>query len=75
MEPLANLFGLDRDALRSLFEGLGEPAYRAQQVHSWLYEKRVASLDQMTDLPKGLRERLAAAHEVRWPEVMERALS
>ncbi len=75
MQRLANLFGLDRDALRSLFEGLGEPVYRAQQVYSWLYEKRVASIDQMTDLPKALRERLAAAHVVRWPEVMERSLS
>ena len=75
MERLANLFGLDRDALRSLFEGLGEPAYRAPQVYSWLYEKRVASIGRMTDLPKALRGRLAAAHVVRWPEVMERALS
>ncbi len=29
----------------------------------------------MTDLPKALRERLAAAHVVRWPEVTERAVS
>src|SRR5687767_11782730 len=29
----------------------------------------------MTDLPKGLRERLAAEHEVRWPHVTERAVS
>ena len=75
MERLSNLFGLDRAALRSLFEGLGEPAYRAQQVYSWLYEKRVASIDRMTDLPKALRERLAAAHVVRWPQVTERSLS
>jgi 23S rRNA (adenine2503-C2)-methyltransferase len=75
VERLSNLFGLDRDALRSLFEGLGEPAYRAQQVYSWLYEKRVPSIDRMTDLPKALRERLAAMHGVRWPEVTERALS
>jgi 23S rRNA (adenine2503-C2)-methyltransferase len=70
-----NLFGLDREALRSLFAGLGEPAYRAQQAYSWLYEKRAASVEQMTDLPKALRERLAATHEVRWPRVTERAVS
>jgi 23S rRNA (adenine2503-C2)-methyltransferase len=75
VERLPNLFGLDRDALRSLFAALGEPAYRAQQVYSWLYEKRVASIDDMTDLPKALRERLAAAHVVRWPVVRERAVS
>src|SRR5688572_9040756 len=66
---------MDRDALRALLAGLGEPAYRAQQVYSWLYEKRAASIDQMTDLPKGLRDRLASDHEVRWPRVAERALS
>ena len=75
MERISNLFGLDRDALRALLADLGEPAYRAQQAYSWLYEKRAASLEQMTDLPKPLRERLAAAHEVRWPRVKERALS
>ena len=75
MERLTNLFGLDRDALSRLVVGLGQPAYRAQQVYSWLYQKRVASLDAMTDLPKALRDQLSASHEVRWPEVAERALS
>jgi 23S rRNA (adenine2503-C2)-methyltransferase len=75
VERLPNLFGLDRDALRSLVAGLGEPAYRAQQVYSWLYEKRIASVEEMSDLPKALRERLAAGHEVRWPQVTERARS
>jgi 23S rRNA (adenine2503-C2)-methyltransferase len=75
VERPSNLFGLDRDALRSLFEGLGEPAYRGQQVYSWLYQKRASSIEQMTDLPKALRDRLIAAHVVRWPEVTERAVS
>ena len=38
---------------------LGEPAYRARQVLRWLYEKRAASFEAMTDLPAGLRQRLA----------------
>jgi 23S rRNA (adenine2503-C2)-methyltransferase len=75
VEPLSNLVGLDRDALRTLFADLGEPAYRAQQAYSWLYEKRAACVDEMTDLPKALREGLAAAHVVRWPVVTERAVS
>jgi len=75
VERISNLFGLDREALRSLLAALGEPAYRAQQVYAWLYQKRGASIDAMTDLPKGLRERLAADHEVRWPQVTERSVS
>jgi 23S rRNA (adenine2503-C2)-methyltransferase len=72
VERLPNLFGLDRDALRALLEGLGEPAYRARQVYGWLYEKRARSVAEMTDLPKELRERLASTHAVRWPETLER---
>jgi len=75
VERLSNLFGLDRDALGSVFAELGEPAYRARQAYSWLYEKRARSLDEMTDLPRALRERLASAHQVRWPVVAERAVS
>ena len=70
-----NLFGLDRPALRSLVASLGEPAYRADQIHHWLYRRRVRSILEMTDLGKGLREALAASHEVRWPEVVERGHS
>jgi 23S rRNA (adenine2503-C2)-methyltransferase len=71
----ANLFGLDRPALRVLVAGLGEPAYRADQIHHWLYRRRVRSIEAMTDLGKGLREALAASHDVRWPAVVERGHS
>jgi 23S rRNA (adenine2503-C2)-methyltransferase len=75
VERLPNLFGLDRDALGALLGGLDQPAYRARQVYAWLYEKRVRSIESMTDLPKEVRARLAAAHGVRWPEVEDRAES
>jgi 23S rRNA (adenine2503-C2)-methyltransferase len=38
----------------------GEPAYRAAQIRRWLFERRAASFDEMTDLPKELRGKLAA---------------
>ena len=37
----------------------GEPAYRARQIADWLYQKRVESFDEMTDLPREFRKRLA----------------
>src|SRR5437870_8685280 len=37
----------------------GQPLYRARQIADWLYQKRVQSFDEMTDLPQGLRKRLA----------------
>ena len=38
---------------------LGEPAYRVGQIADWLYKKRVKSFDEMTDLPRELRAKLA----------------
>ena len=38
---------------------LGEPLYRARQIADWLYQKRVRSFDEMTDLPREFRNRLA----------------
>ncbi|HET9418471.1 MAG TPA: 23S rRNA (adenine(2503)-C(2))-methyltransferase RlmN [Chthoniobacterales bacterium] len=36
----------------------GEPAYRVGQIADWLYKKRAQSFQEMTDLPRNLRERL-----------------
>lgn len=38
---------------------LGQSSYRAGQILDWLYKKRVTSFEQMTDLSRDLRERLA----------------
>ena len=37
-----------------------QPRYRADQVWDWLYDKLAADPAEMTNLPKTLRERLAA---------------
>lgn len=37
----------------------GEPRYRIDQLIQWLYERNAASWDEMSNLPKKLRERLA----------------
>jgi 23S rRNA (adenine2503-C2)-methyltransferase len=70
-----NLFGMNRDALARLVAGLGEPAYRAGQLYAWLYRRRARSLDEMTDLSRTLRDGLAATHDLRWPELVERSRS
>ncbi|MFD2612925.1 23S rRNA (adenine(2503)-C(2))-methyltransferase RlmN [Paenibacillus gansuensis] len=37
-----------------------EPAFRAGQIFDWLYVKRVGSFEEMSNLPKSLREKLEA---------------
>src|SRR5262245_40709073 len=53
-----DLYSLDAAGLEALVTGLGEPRYRADQIRSWLYEKGATSADDMTDLPRRLREQL-----------------
>jgi 23S rRNA (adenine2503-C2)-methyltransferase len=70
-----NVFGWDRAQLGRALAERGEPAYRAAQVYGWLYRKRAGSFDDMTDLPKALRQRLQEDLELRWPQAVERARS
>lgn len=42
----------------------GEPSFRAQQILDWVYKKRARSWDEMTNLPKPLREWLESTFEL-----------
>lgn len=50
---------LELDELRAALTTLNQPSYRAAQVAGWLYRKRVASFEQMSDLPRELRHELS----------------
>lgn len=57
---MQHLLNLSLAELRQWLADQGLPAYRAAQIHKWIYEKRAGTFDEMSDLPKDLRERLAA---------------
>jgi len=42
-----------------LMASLGEPAYRAKALLRWVYQKRAASIYEMTDFSRALRDKLA----------------
>ncbi len=46
------------------FAALGQPAYRADQVLQWIYEKQAESFDQMSNLSAALREKLSASFDL-----------
>ncbi|MEN6457966.1 MAG: 23S rRNA (adenine(2503)-C(2))-methyltransferase RlmN [Thermoguttaceae bacterium] len=50
--------------LRDWFVQHGLPAYRAGQVRKWLFQKRAANFDEMTDLPASLRKQLAEDFQI-----------
>ncbi|MGC4375590.1 23S rRNA (adenine(2503)-C(2))-methyltransferase RlmN [Fictibacillus sp. Mic-4] len=53
-----SIFSLELSDLQNWLEDIHEPKFRAAQIFDWLYTKRVTSYDEMTNLPKGLREKL-----------------
>lgn len=59
MAQQVELIGLSQPELIEFVEELGEPAYRGRQVFAALQHRRLRSFDEMTDLPKELRARLA----------------
>lgn len=65
------LFGIDRVELERVIEELGEPAFRGRQVADALYRQRVKALEEISTLPRGLRERLSAEWEVGRPEIAQ----
>jgi 23S rRNA (adenine2503-C2)-methyltransferase len=58
-EALPDLRSLSLEELARLVEKLGEKPFRAKQLFRWLHYKGAASLAEMTDLSKDLREGLA----------------
>ena len=64
-----NLLGLPPAALEAFIVGLGEKPFRARQLLTWIYKRRVGDFEAMTDLGKEFRARLAEVAEVRAPEI------
>jgi 23S rRNA (adenine2503-C2)-methyltransferase len=69
------LMGKSREELQALCKALGEPGYRAAQIYHALYAERKFSLAEMSNLPVGLREKLAQEAKITLPDVKRRYLS
>lgn len=68
---MVNLIELTLAELGALLADLGQPAYRAEQVWQWLWQKRCRDVAGMTNLSKELRTALADRATISWPEVAE----
>ena len=58
------LLGMTLAELQSVVRGLRMPGFAAKQIASWLYDKKVATIDEMTNLSLKHREALKADYEV-----------
>jgi len=69
MPDRPNLKNYSLERLRERFVGEGLPAYRADQVAGWIYQRGVEDFSEMSDLDRVLRERLHADWQSRCLEV------
>lgn len=58
------LLGRTLDELKEIVLELGMPKFSAGQIASWMYEKKVASVDEMTNLSLKNREKLNESYEI-----------
>ena len=58
------LLGKTLSELGEIVKDLGMPKFSAGQIAGWLYDKKVATIDEMTNLSQKNRERLKETYEV-----------
>ena len=66
-----HLKSMTRQEIGAVLKELGQPAFRAGQVYTWLH-KGVRSYEEMTNLPKALRDALAEKYPLHIPRVVRR---
>ena len=70
--PIRPLFGLKNEQLSQVAAEFGAPPYRARQLAQALYRDWAASLEDITTLPKSLRDELArAGFAIGLPQIAE----
>ncbi|MBQ9082555.1 MAG: 23S rRNA (adenine(2503)-C(2))-methyltransferase RlmN, partial [Clostridia bacterium] len=67
-----DLRSMTTEELKKCLQELGQPAFRATQMYDWLQARGAESFDEMTNLPKTLRETLAQRGELRCAKVAQR---
>ena len=66
-----NLKSMTQAQIGAVLKEMGQPAFRAKQVFSWLH-KGIRSFDEMSNLPKPLRTALAEHYPICAPEVVRK---
>ena len=64
-----NLIGMDREDMAAELASMGEPKFRADQLFKWVYGRGVTDFEEMTNISKPLRARLAERFVVARPGI------
>jgi 23S rRNA (adenine2503-C2)-methyltransferase len=66
-----NIKSMTAPEITAMLKELGQPAFRGKQIYTWLH-KGVGSYDEMTNLPKSLRDTLAEKYPIYTPKVVRK---
>lgn len=61
---MKNIRHLSQAAIEEILKEWGEPKFRAVQVYEWIWKKFAGDIQEMTNLSKALREKLADAYHI-----------
>tara|TARA_R110002072_G_scaffold170552_2_gene324264 strand:+ start:211251 stop:212408 length:1158 start_codon:yes stop_codon:yes gene_type:complete len=70
-----NLLGMSLPKMQAYFVSIGEKPFRAVQLMKWIHQRGVTDLDAMTDISRGLRDKLREQAEICLPNIVEEFLS
>lgn len=73
--PYNDIKSLTKAELVSLIEALGDRRFRADQIYDWLHKKQVKDYDDMLNVPKTLKDKLADISPVTVVEQVEKQVS
>jgi len=70
-----NIRHLSEEEIKANLAELSEPGFRAAQISQWVWQKGAASFDEMTNLPKALRDKLAENFDIYKMTIATRQIS
>ena len=61
---MKNIYGLTLEEMENYFIEIGSKKFHAQQLFSWLYEKRIESYSEVTNIKKELLEKISNEYSI-----------
>ena len=72
---MTDLRSMTSEEIAAALKEMGQPAFRSAQIFDWVQAKKVRTFEEMTNLPKALRERLAAEYDLSLLRIEKRLVS
>lgn len=75
MVEKTDIKSLGHDELGKVVRDAGLPMFRVKQIEEWLYQRGASSFEEMTNLPKAVRQQLANVYSIGIPTLAAKQVS